>query len=76
MPTISQLALARKELPPVPIRSWLRAQAGVSQQELALEMKVNRAAVSRWERGIHSPRGRHLVAYSALLVQLREIASQ
>jgi transcriptional regulator with XRE-family HTH domain len=35
---------------------------------------VSRATVSRWERGLRNPTGSRLVAYLAVLDELREVA--
>lgn len=38
----------------------LRIQAGLSQQQLADKMRVNRAAIIKWEKGTTYPRARNL----------------
>ncbi|MCW2601688.1 MAG: hypothetical protein JWM02_3517 [Frankiales bacterium] len=75
MPTLIEIATATRDLPPPPLRRHWRVQAGASQDQVAEQLQVTRAAVSRWEKGTRSPRGEHLVAYAALLAQLREIAA-
>jgi DNA-binding XRE family transcriptional regulator len=62
---------ARRALPSPPIRLALRADAGLTQQDLADALGVHRETVSRWERGARSPRGRLLIAYVELLDELR-----
>jgi transcriptional regulator with XRE-family HTH domain len=38
---------------------------------MAQALGVTRAAVSRWENGVRTPRGRHLQAYEQVLERLR-----
>jgi transcriptional regulator with XRE-family HTH domain len=48
----------------------IRETAGLSLSEVARELGVTPAAVSRWERGHRAPRGDTAVAYAALLKHL------
>jgi transcriptional regulator with XRE-family HTH domain len=48
----------------------VRETAGLSLSEVARELGVTPAAVSRWERGHRVPRGEVAVAYAALLRHL------
>ena len=68
-------AMARRtQLPPPPVRRALRIAAGLTQDEIAAlledEDPVNRATVSRWERGTREPRGRRRLKYAELLNSL------
>jgi HTH-type transcriptional regulator/antitoxin MqsA len=56
------------------MRRALRITAGLSQEHLANELGVSRAAISRWETGDRSPRGQNRVAYAAALRELQELA--
>jgi transcriptional regulator with XRE-family HTH domain len=46
--------------------------AGVSQQLVADELRVDRATVTRYELGERTPRGELLISYIRLLDELRE----
>lgn len=48
----------------------IRARAGVTQDELAQILGVDRSAVSRWESGSRMPRPNTLARYSQLLDRL------
>jgi transcriptional regulator with XRE-family HTH domain len=65
---------ARRHLPAPDARRAIRVAAGVTQADVALEVGVDRAAVSRWERGERRPRGPALIRYSHLLQKLGEAA--
>jgi transcriptional regulator with XRE-family HTH domain len=45
----------------------VRELAGISQEALAAACGVDSSAVSRWERGLRSPRGRSALAYGRAL---------
>jgi len=45
----------------------VRADAGLSQSDVARALRVNQSAVSRWESGKARPRGRHAVALRELI---------
>jgi transcriptional regulator with XRE-family HTH domain len=62
---------ARRDLPPPQLRRLLREDLGLSQEDVAQAVGVHRETVSRWERGLCYPRGRHLVDYATLLARLR-----
>lgn len=65
---------ARRDLPQPQMRRALRLAAGATQSEIASECGVDRASVSRWENGHRTPRGEHLVRYSAVLREFEEAA--
>jgi transcriptional regulator with XRE-family HTH domain len=48
----------------------IREGAGLSASEIARELGVSPAAVSRWERGERSPRGKAAEEWAALLRRL------
>lgn len=45
----------------------LRAKAGMSQNQLAKYLKLNKSTVSLWERGMRFPTFRHCLALMMLL---------
>jgi transcriptional regulator with XRE-family HTH domain len=49
-----------------------RRLASLSQADVAREVGVSTAAVSRWEAGLRRPNGRHAVRYANLLRALDE----
>jgi DNA-binding transcriptional regulator YiaG len=51
----------------------IREQAGVSQNDVALELDVTVSTVSRWERAERSPRGEVAQRYGQLLRSLSEL---
>jgi DNA-binding transcriptional regulator YiaG len=63
-----------RRLPPPAVAKAIRDAAGVTQQELADELNVNRVTVARWELGERVPRGAMRLAYTELLEELREVA--
>lgn len=66
----------RRRLPDPAVRRALRIGAGVSQQELADVLGIDRASVCRYELGTRSPRGDLAARYAGLLRRLaREAAS-
>lgn len=67
-------AKAYRELPPPSMRRAIRIGAGVTQQDIADERGVTRAAVSRWESGERQPRGDDLIGYVAILKSLQDSA--
>ena len=44
-----------------------RTKAGLTQEALAIRLKVTRAACSHWEQGISSPKAKHLVNLCLIL---------
>ena len=62
----------RRRLPAPSVARLIREAADVSQARLAREIGVDRVTVSRWEAGTRHPRGDTLVAYSDVLVLLRD----
>jgi transcriptional regulator with XRE-family HTH domain len=71
---IDEVRLAMS-LPGPAERRAIRLRAGVSQERVAREMRVQRVAVARWETGARSPRGELRLRYARLLRQLDEIVS-
>ena len=65
-------ARIRKSLPDPQIRRLLRERAGLTQDEVAQALGVNRVAVTRYEGGTRSPRGHLRTEYARLLEQLAE----
>lgn len=65
-------ARIRKSLPEPEIRRLLRERAGLTQDEVARVLGVNRVAVTRYEGGTRSPRGRLRVEYAQLLERLAQ----
>lgn len=63
---------AARRLPPPAIARAIRDEAGVSQQQCADELGVNRVTIARWELGERTPRGELRLAYIGLLDELRE----
>ena len=68
---IKRKVRAHRDLPAPAMRSAIRQDAGLSQEDFGAELGVTRAAVSRWETGDRRPRGDLLIAYSELLQGLR-----
>jgi transcriptional regulator with XRE-family HTH domain len=62
---------ARAALPTPAVRRALRLDSGLAQQDVADALGVHRETVSRWERGIRTPRGALLIAYTDLLRELK-----
>jgi len=67
---VSQEIDIRRRLPSPQMRRALRVASGLSAAELAALMGVTRQAVSKWERGVRTPRGQHLATYVAVLERL------
>lgn len=63
----------RRSLPPPAERRRLRVLAGVSQEDLASVLRVDRATVSRWEAGILTPKDDRLLEYTLVLEELRRV---
>jgi len=59
-----------KRLPEPRIRRLLRKRAGLSQQDLADVLGVDRATVSRWESGERDPWPSHVGSYMDALDRL------
>ena len=64
----------RNDLPPPSERRALRQAAGLSQKEMADAIGVTRAAVSHWESGARTPRGKFLDRYAEAVRVLRSAA--
>jgi DNA-binding transcriptional regulator YiaG len=60
-------ARTRRRLPSPAERRLLRERAGLSQQDIAVPLKVTREAVAMWERGKRDPRGERAEQYAAIL---------
>jgi transcriptional regulator with XRE-family HTH domain len=73
---LAEVRLHRR-LPDPAVRRLLRLRAGLSQQQMAAVLNVDRSAISRWELGSRNPRGRLLADYVDLLDRLarEEIAA-
>ena len=69
---VEQVRIAKQFSPRV--AKAIRESAGVSQQQLATELRVTRVCVARWEDGSRSPREPQLSAYVELLRQLQEVS--
>ena len=63
-------ARARRSLPEPELRRLLRQRAGLSQEQVAEVLGVNRVAVSRYESGQRTPRGTVQLQYVQLLQRL------
>jgi DNA-binding transcriptional regulator YiaG len=61
---------AARRLPEPRMRRLLRERAGLSQQDLAQVLGVDRATVSRWESGERDPWPSHVGAYVDALDRL------
>jgi transcriptional regulator with XRE-family HTH domain len=61
--------VARRLPSPAAARA-IRLGAGVTQQELADELAVDRVTVARWEAGDRTPRGQLRLRYVQVLEQL------
>ena len=67
---LREAQLARSLPRPEERRQW-RESAGVSQAALARELSVTTTAISMWENGHRSPRGRLLLDYLRVLERLK-----
>jgi transcriptional regulator with XRE-family HTH domain len=54
----------------------LRVAAGLSLAELADELDVDKATLSRWERGLESPRRSAAIRYHRLIEQLEQVVAE
>ena len=64
---------AAQRLPAPTVTRAIRRAAGVSQQQIADELGVNRVTVARYEIVERSPRGELRLRYIELLETLREL---
>jgi transcriptional regulator with XRE-family HTH domain len=69
---LAEKVRAKRELPSPAVRRAIRIAAGVSQQDIADELGLTRAAVGRWETGDRLPSGDHLLGYVKILRTLRD----
>jgi transcriptional regulator with XRE-family HTH domain len=69
-------ARRRKSLPAPAVRRYLRQNAGLTQDDVALVLGASREAVSRWERGLRTPRRDARTAYVELLERLAHETSE
>lgn len=60
-------AQLRRSLPDPADRRLLRKRLGLSQQQLADVLEVQRVTVARWELGTRNPSDRHLEPYLRVL---------
>ena len=70
-PLAEQVRAARR-LPPPGIARAIRDAAGVSQQQMADELGINRVSLARWELGTRAPRGELRLRYIELLDELKD----
>lgn len=75
MSALAEQVKRARRLPPPAVARAIRDAAGVSQQQVADELGVNRVSVARWELGERVPRGELRLRYIDLLDELREAAS-
>lgn len=66
--------LEEPPLPPPSVARRIRVQAGLRQQDLALELGVSERSVVRWEKGQVAPMDLHRSRYVAMLYRLAEQA--
>jgi DNA-binding transcriptional regulator YiaG len=71
-PLIDQARAARRLPSPAGAKA-IRLGVGVTQQQLADELGVDRVTVARWESGERTPRGELRLRYVALLEKLSEL---
>ena len=60
----------KRDFPPPAVRRDLRERAGLTQEDVAGEIRVDRASVARYELGAREPRGETLRRYARLLDKL------
>ena len=72
---VLQDARRRRTLPPPAMRRYLRTSCGLTQDEIARALAVNRATVTKWEGGTREPRGELRLRYIELLERLAQEAS-
>jgi DNA-binding transcriptional regulator YiaG len=66
----------RRRLPDPPMRRLVRERAGITQEDLAQVLGVDRATVSRWETGEREPRPSQLEGYLRALDRLTREATR
>jgi transcriptional regulator with XRE-family HTH domain len=62
----------RHRLPPPALRREIRQLAGLTQEDIANALRIDRASVARWEAGTREPRHDLLRPYLELLDRLLE----
>lgn len=67
-------AKAVRHLPTPAMRRAIRVEAGLTQEDVAEPLEVQRETVSRWEAGKRTPRGRLLIQYAELLAEIQRNA--
>ncbi|MFC7488779.1 helix-turn-helix domain-containing protein [Knoellia sp. CPCC 206453] len=72
---LGERARLARRLPSPALRRAIRLEAGLSTVQLGRAMGVTRQAVSQWETGTRTPRGDHLIAYVAVLDELRRVVA-
>lgn len=73
---VTALVWKRNSLPEPSRRRALRRISGLTQQELADAIGVDRTAVAHWENGRRSPNGKHLALYLEALGALQQSAEK
>ena len=68
-------ARCRASLPVASERRRIRKRAGVSQEDIAVTLGVNRATVCRWELGELNPGPAHLADYCQVLDELERVST-
>lgn len=58
-------------MPPCEEARAIRERAGVSTSRLAQTLGVHRSTISRWERGLTTPRSSARASYAAAIASLR-----
>lgn len=66
--------MAQRALPTPAARRAIRMGAGLTQPDLAAELGVSPATISRWEAGLVVPLHDHRQAYAQVLDDLRALA--
>ncbi len=74
-PATVEKVKGQQSLPAPAARRAIRIAAGLSQPELARELNVSTATISRWEAGLVTPRSEAAIAYAVVLAELRALAS-
>jgi DNA-binding transcriptional regulator YiaG len=70
---LAERVRADRRLPAPGVCRAIREAAGVSQQQLADELGVDRVTIARWELSLRSPRGELRRRYTDLLEELQAL---